>query len=117
MFKNYLKIAWRNLLKRKVFTAINVLGLAIGFGGCILIFLFLNYHLSFDNFHANADRIYRINTEEITDDIAYNASVPPAFAKVFREEYDYSEKVAKIVQRNDVILDINENGKLNKLLT
>ncbi|WP_350289106.1 ABC transporter permease [uncultured Croceitalea sp.] len=115
MFKNYLKIAWRNLLKRKVFTAINVLGLAIGFGGCILIFLFLSYHLSFDNFHANADRIYRINTEEITDDIEYNASVPPAFAKVFREEYDYSEKVAKIVQRNDVILDVNENGKLNKL--
>ncbi len=115
MFKNYLKIAWRNLLKRKVFTAINVLGLAIGFGGCILIFLFLNYHLSFDNFHFNADRIYRINTEEITDDIEYNASVPPAFARVFREEYDYAEKVAKIVHRNDIILDINENGKLNKL--
>ncbi|MEM9648790.1 MAG: ABC transporter permease [Bacteroidota bacterium] len=63
MFKNHFKIAWRNLTKRKVFTAINILGLAIGFGSSILIYLFLNYHLSFDKFHKNADRIYRVVTE------------------------------------------------------
>jgi len=50
MFKNYIKIAWRNLIKRKVFTAINILGLAIGFGSAILIYLFLSYHISFDFF-------------------------------------------------------------------
>jgi len=60
MFKNYFKIAWRNLTKRKVFTAINILGLAIGFGSSILIYLFISHHLSFDKFHANSDNIYRI---------------------------------------------------------
>ncbi|MEZ4811163.1 MAG: FtsX-like permease family protein [Allomuricauda sp.] len=96
MFKNYIRIAWRNLLKRKVFAAINILGLAIGFGSSILIYLFLNYHLSFDDFHKNSDRIYRVVTEEHRDIIDYEASVPPAFAKTFRENYNYAEKVAKI---------------------
>ncbi|MFS4494264.1 ABC transporter permease [Maribacter sp. 2308TA10-17] len=110
MFKNYLKIAWRNLLKRKVFTAINILGLAIGFGSSILIYLFLSFHLSFDTFHENKDRIFRLNTEIHRDDIAYRSSVPPGFAKVFREEYDYADKVAKIVWRDGLVLDLKENG-------
>ncbi len=110
MFKNYIRIAWRNLIKRKVFTAINILGLAIGFGSSILLYLFLNYHLSFDNFHPNAERIYRAVTEGHRDIIDYNASVPPAFAKAFREDYDYAEKVARIVTWDNNQLDV-ENGK------
>ena len=114
MFKNYLKIAWRSLIKRKVFTAINILGLAIGFGSAILIYLFLTYHLSFDDFHANQDRIYRFATEEHMADIDYSPSVPPAFAKVFRENYSYAEKVAKIVDREGLILDVEKDGNVNK---
>ncbi|UII77712.1 ABC transporter permease [Flagellimonas sp. HMM57] len=114
MLRNYIRIAWRNLLKRKVFTAINILGLAIGFGSSILIYLFLSYHLSFDKFHANSDRIYKMVTEERTDDIEYDASVPPAFAKTFREEYDYAEKVAKIVTRFGFLLNVEENGQTEK---
>ena len=114
MLKNNLKIAWRNLWKRKVFTAINVLGLSIGFGSAILIFLFLNYHLSFDNFHPNQDRIYRMATEEHMDGIGYTASVPPAFAKVFREDYAYAEKAAKIVDREGLVIDVERNGNVNK---
>ncbi|MDC6366937.1 MULTISPECIES: ABC transporter permease [Flavobacteriaceae] len=108
MFKNHLKIAWRSLFKRKVFTVINILGLAIGFGSSILIFLFLSYHLSFDNFHENSDRIYRVVTEEHRDIIDYEASVPPAFAKVFRENYQYAEKVAKIANWEDYQLNVGE---------
>ena len=114
MLKNHLKIAWRNLLKRKVFTAINILGLAIGFGSAILIYLFLSYHLSFDDFHANQDRIYRMGTEERMDDISYTPSVPPAFAKVFREDYAYADKVAKIVDRDGLVIDVPQNGRVNK---
>ncbi|MDT0606364.1 ABC transporter permease [Croceitalea rosinachiae] len=114
MFKNYLKIAWRNLIKRKVFTTINILGLAIGFGSAILIYLFLSYHLSFDNFHHDKDRIYRMATEEHMDNVDYSASVPPAFAKVFRENYAYAEKVAKIVDREGLIIDVERNGSVNK---
>ncbi|WP_396591281.1 ABC transporter permease [Allomuricauda sp. R78024] len=114
MFKNYLRIAWRNLLKRKVFTAINILGLAIGFGSGILIYLFLSYHLSFDNFHANSDRIYRMATEEHRDLIEFEPSVPPAFAKTFREDYEYAEKVAKISSQDGLIMDVVRNGVTDK---
>lgn len=111
MFKNYIRIAWRNLIKRKVFTTINILGLAIGFGSSILIYLFLTFHLSFDNFHKNSNRIYRMVTESHQDQIGYNASVPPAFAKVFREEYHYAEKVAKMVNWDEVLIKVEKQGQ------
>ncbi len=117
MFKNYLKIAWRNLVKRKVFATINILGLAIGFGSSILIYLFLNFNFSFDDFHENSNRIYRITTEEHRNEVTYERSVPPAFAKVFREEYNYAEKVAKIAEFEGLLIDWEQNGVLKKLNT
>ena len=59
MFKNYLTTAWRNLWKNKIFSAINVVGLAIGMAACIVILLFVFYERSFDNFHSK--NIYRLN--------------------------------------------------------
>ncbi|WP_291868019.1 ABC transporter permease [Maribacter sp.] len=114
MFKNHLKIAWRNLIKRKVFTAINILGLSIGFGSAILIYLFLCYHLSFDQFHENSDRIYRMTTQENRGSIEFEPSVPPGFAKVFSEEYGYADKVAKIVDIDGYIIDVENNGSTEK---
>lgn len=115
MFKNYIKIAWRNLVKRKVFATINIVGLAIGFGSSILIYLFITYNFSFDNFHANSDRIYRLNTEENRGEIEYEASVPPGFAKVFREEYDYTEQVAKMVLLDGLVVDSKKDTEITKL--
>lgn len=60
MFKNYLKIAWRNLRKHKAYSTINIAGLALGMAGCILMMLYVQNELAFDSFHAKADRIYRI---------------------------------------------------------
>ncbi|MDO6435398.1 ABC transporter permease [Flavitalea sp. BT771] len=60
MFRNYLKVAIRSLLKRKAFTLINILGLATGMAVCLLIVLFVRSELSYDKFHQNADRIYRM---------------------------------------------------------
>jgi len=59
MIKNYLKVAWRNLWKNKVFSAINIIGLAVGMAACIVIMLFVHYEKSFDNFQP--DHIYRLN--------------------------------------------------------
>src|SRR5438552_1281606 len=59
MIKNYFKIAWRNLWKNKVFSVINVIGLAIGMAACIVIMLFVVYERSFDNFHKK--NIYRLD--------------------------------------------------------
>ena len=60
MFRNYLKIAFRNILRHKTYSFINVAGLAIGMACCILILLWVNHELSYDKFHENADRIYRL---------------------------------------------------------
>ena len=65
MIKNYFKIAWRNLLKNKGFTAINIIGLSLGIGCFIMISMFVIDELSYDRYHENADRIYRINSDII----------------------------------------------------
>jgi putative ABC transport system permease protein len=67
MFKNYLKIAYRNLARYKLFTFINVFGLAIGFAVCMIIVLWVNRELSYDRFHENVTRIYRIERELFRD--------------------------------------------------
>src|SRR5579862_4525202 len=60
MLKSYLKIAWRNLMKNKVFSFINITGLTIGITVCMMIFLFIMNEFSVDNFHKNGDLIYRV---------------------------------------------------------
>lgn len=59
MFKNYFKTAWRNLWKNKIYSVINIIGLAIGMAACIVILLFVFYEKSFDDFHTK--NIYRLN--------------------------------------------------------
>ena len=60
MLKSYVKIAWRNLLRHKAFSFINIGGLSIGITACLLISLYVNYQLSFDAYHTKRDRIVRI---------------------------------------------------------
>ena len=63
MFKNYLKIAWRNLRKNRVFSFINIFGLSLGLASFLLIALYVADELSYDRFHEHADRIYRVNSD------------------------------------------------------
>ncbi|MEJ2505695.1 MAG: ABC transporter permease, partial [Ignavibacteriaceae bacterium] len=60
MLKNYLKIAFRNLTNNKTFSFINIVGLAVGIACAVLIMLWVQYELSFDKFHKNADRLYKV---------------------------------------------------------
>src|SRR5215212_2255712 len=63
MIRNFFKIALTNLLKRKVYTLINILGLATGMAVCLLIILFIQDELSFDKFHEKGDQVYRMVLE------------------------------------------------------
>src|SRR5580693_7610205 len=63
MFKNYFKIAFRNLLKNKIFSIINIFGLAIGLTCCMLIAAFLYNELSYDNYPEHANQIYRVGLQ------------------------------------------------------
>lgn len=60
MFSHYLKIAFRNLSRNKVFSIINILGLAVGMGVCLLIYQYIHFESNFDNFHENGERIFRV---------------------------------------------------------
>lgn len=60
MLKNHFKIAWRNITRHKIYTAINVIGLALGICACLVIYLITSYEFSFDRDHPDGDRIYRI---------------------------------------------------------
>ncbi len=64
MFKNYLTVAWRNILRSKAYSALNILGLAVGLAVFILIMLFVRTELSFDRYHANGRNIYRVVQEQ-----------------------------------------------------
>ncbi len=79
MLKNYIKIAWRNILRHKIYTLINVTGLAFGICACLVIYLINTYDLSFDRFHPDGNRIYRIVGEFQRNDgqkIFLNAPIP-----------------------------------------
>lgn len=79
MFKNYFKIAWRNLVKNKAFSFINIIGLAVGMTSCLLIFLYVSFEISYDNFHTKADRIFRVVTDTKTpsETITQGATTTP----------------------------------------
>ncbi|MBA3675107.1 MAG: ABC transporter permease, partial [Chitinophagaceae bacterium] len=63
MIKNYFKIAWRNLWKNKVFSTVNIIGLSIGLTCCLLMALYIQHELSYDNFQAKGDRAVRVIME------------------------------------------------------
>ncbi len=65
MFKNYFTIAWRNLLRNKIYTSINIAGLSIGLACSMLIILYVKDEVSYDRFHKNVDQVYRITNENI----------------------------------------------------
>ena len=69
MFSNYLTIALRNLLRHKLYTLINLSGLAIGLASCIIALAIFYHEYSYDRFHPTGDRIYRVLRERISNDI------------------------------------------------
>ena len=84
MIRNYLKITLRNLLKNKVFSLINILGLALGMAACILIWQYVRFELSYDQFQSKADRLYRVTLdyykegEFIVSDVGTHNTIGPA---------------------------------------
>ncbi|UTA66269.1 permease prefix domain 2-containing transporter [Emticicia sp. 21SJ11W-3] len=89
MLSNYLTVAFRNLWRHKAFTSINIVGLAVGLATCLLIVLFVKHELSYDRYHAHADRIYRMIIDARVDkkDIRLAYASEPAGPALMR---DYS---------------------------
>lgn len=96
MFSNYLKISIRNLLKYKVFSFINISGLAVAMSVCLLIILMLVDQLSYDQFHRKGGRIYRVITQKKNSVLA-NASTPYPLASKMKDVYPFVENAMHLV--------------------
>lgn len=97
MIKNYIKTAFRGLQKNKGFTAINILGLALGLATCLLIILYVVDELSYDRYNTKADRIYRVNEDlKLGDNSVKYAVCMPPLAKTLKTEYPYVENTVRL---------------------
>jgi putative ABC transport system permease protein len=104
MIKNYLKIALRNLWRHRIFSFINIMGLAVGMSACFLIFLYVRFELSYDSFHSKADRIYRVVCDIRTPTETLKFSVPSwAMPKNIAQEFPEVESFARTTGDNVLI--------------
>ncbi len=99
MLKNYIKTAFRSLTKNKEFTAINVLGLALGLATCLLIVLYVVDELSYDRYNTKADRVYRVN-EDLklgNNNVLYAVCMPP-LAQTLKNDFPEVEDAVRLKQ-------------------
>ena len=93
MIKNYLRVALRNLWRHKGFSFLNIMGLTIGMSACFLIFLYVKFELSYDDFHSKGDRIYRIVTDIVNPSETLRlADAAPAMPVAAKRDFPEIEK-------------------------
>src|SRR3712207_4226903 len=98
MLKNYFKLAWRNLLRNKVYSAINIVGLATGISACILIFFYVKDELTYERHFANYDRICRVVTDlQVQEQQDKFARSPAPLAEALQKRYPEIEQVARLL--------------------
>jgi len=104
MFKNNLKIAFRNLWKHKAFSFINIMGLTVGMSACFLIALYVYFELSYDGFHTKADRIYRLVTDIKSPSETLNVDVTSwSFAPNIKNDFPEVEAFIRVNSANVMI--------------
>ena len=97
MLKNYFKTAWRNITRQKVYSFINISGLALSLTAVWLIALFIADELSYDKYHENAERIYRIASHGQWADEKFDITgTPPPAAQAFKNDFAEVEDAVRI---------------------
>ncbi len=107
MFKNYLKIALRNLLKYKGYSLINILGLAVGMASCILILLYVHDELSYDQHHEKAEQIYRVTREWFNSDGSSSlhlGHVAPPIGPLLKNDFSDIRQMVRITDGNNPLI-------------
>jgi putative ABC transport system permease protein len=120
MFKNYFKIAWRNLAKEKMYSLIKIGGFALGIAACLLIALFISDELSYDRDFRNVDRIYRVLS--VDKEYGKNVYLQAPFSNVLKEDFPEVEQVGRLnrtelfgagsneIRRSDKNMNTHEEG-------
>jgi putative ABC transport system permease protein len=108
MFKNYFKIAWRNLMRHKVYSGINIFGLAIGIAACLLILQYVTYELSYEDFQVNKERIYRVQQDRYDNGKLSTQWAAGAFGvgNAFKDAIPEIENYVKVVATGNVTTEV-----------
>jgi putative ABC transport system permease protein len=112
MLRNYFIITWRNITRKKVFTAINIVGLAIGLAACLLIVQFVIFELSFDRFHSKLDRTYRITNDRFQNGklIQHGTIMYPTIGPVMAKEFPEIEEHTRIMPGGTLNVKIGDKN-------
>ena len=110
MFKNYFKIAFRNIIHQKVFSSINIFGLAVGMTCTMLILLWVQDELSFDKFHKNADNIYLVIRENTSDKMAVTSALLSPALKQELPEIENSTCIMKLPEGFNFLIQNGDKG-------
>jgi MacB-like protein len=98
MLKNYLKIAFRNLWRKKAFSFISITGLAIGMASCFLIFLYVHFEFSYDQFHSKSNHIYRVVGDlKSPAETMHWYQTPGPMARAMKTDFPEVREAARIV--------------------
>ena len=112
MLRNYLTIAFRNVAKNKVFSAINIFGLSIGLAACLLIFQFVSFELSYDKFHEKYDRIYRITNDRFQNGklIQHGTITYPTVGPTMAKDFPEIEMYTRLMPGGELTVRIEDNS-------
>jgi len=115
MFKNYFKTAWRNLMKNKTFSFINIAGLSIGMAACLLILQYVSFELSYDQFNKNIDDIYRISNDRYQNGklIQHGTITYSAIGKAMQDDFPEVVNHARVRPEGPDII-INHDKKIGE---
>jgi putative ABC transport system permease protein len=114
MHKNYFLIAIRNMMAHKTNSSINILSLIVGITSALIMISVIRYELSFDRFHSNNERIYRINRYSQNGFDSREPGIAYPVADVFRNEVSAVEKVTGVQYYGGVQVDVELNGEVRK---
>jgi len=104
MLRNYLTVAFRNVFKSKVFSAINIFGLGIGLAACLLIFQFVSFELSYDKFNKKFDRTYRVTNDRFQNGklIQHGTIMYPTIGPTLAKDYPEIEEYTRLMPNGDM---------------
>src|SRR6185436_10230193 len=112
MFRNYLTVAFLNVFKSKVFSAINIFGLGIGLAACLLIIQFVSFELSYDTFNEKYDRTYRITNDRFQNGklIQHGTIMYPTIGPTMAKDFPEIEEQTRLMPGGDLNIRVGEKN-------
>ena len=108
MFKNYLKIAWRNLISNRLYSLLNIIGLSVAMAACFILLLYVYFEIGYDHHNEKLDRIYQVYTNFGNNNtFSTNKSTPVQVANVLKKDFPAVEEAAVASRQGKMLFGIN----------